>query len=152
MKKMFPWIITIMLSITLIVLAVFVLSNSNGKNDAQTAATVKVKPHMSADEIVEVTSEITGIKTNLADPDYIISVAFSIQLSDKKAKEEFDKIKDIKIKPIIIKTLADTNPDTLNGSKGREQFTSKLMDLVNESITTGKVVQIDIADVLVAGI
>ncbi|MGG3279706.1 flagellar basal body-associated FliL family protein [Paenibacillus solani] len=151
MKKMLPWLITILLSITLIVVAIVLLSDKflgdNSKNQA-TAAAAK----LSANEIVSMSSEITGIKTNLADPYHIASMAFAFQLNDKKAKEEFDKIKEIKIRPIIIKTLADTKPELLNDSKGREQFIAKLQNLINKSLTSGQLIQIDITDILIAEI
>ncbi|MGG4341650.1 flagellar basal body-associated FliL family protein [Paenibacillus lautus] len=154
MKKMLPWLITILLSITLIVVAIFLLSDKllgdNGKSQASANAAALSK--LSADEIVKMTSEITGIKTNLADPEYIAQMAFAFQLSDKKAKEEFDKIKEIKIKPIIIKTLADTKPELLNDSKGREQFIGKLQNLINKSVTSGQLIQIEMTEVMIVGI
>ncbi|ANY75497.1 flagellar basal body-associated FliL family protein [Paenibacillus ihbetae] len=153
MKKMLPWLITILLSITLIVLAIFLLSDKLTEEPKTASASDEpAAVNLSADEIVEMTSEITGIKTNLADPQYIAQMAFAFQLSDKKAKAEFDKIKEIKIKPIIIKTLADTKPELLNDSKGREQFTAKLQNLINKSLTSGRLIQIDMTDVLIAGI
>ncbi|WP_127592516.1 flagellar basal body-associated FliL family protein [Paenibacillus lautus] len=154
MKKMLPWLVTILLSITLIVLAIFLLSDKllgdNGKSQA--SANAAALPKLSADEIVAMTSEIDGIKTNLADPNYIAQMSFAFQLSDKKAKEEFEKIKNIKIKPIIIKTLADTKPELLNDSKGREQFNAKLVNLVNKSLTSGRLIQIEMTDVIVTEI
>ncbi|WP_098747040.1 flagellar basal body-associated FliL family protein [Paenibacillus sp. EZ-K15] len=154
MKKMLPWLVTILLSITLIVVAIFLLSDKllgdNGKS--QVSANAAALSKLSADEIVKMTSEITGIKTNLADPEYIAQMAFAFQLNDKKAKEEFDKIKEIKIKPIIIKTLADTKPELLNDSKGREQFIGKLQNLINKSLTSGQLIQIEMTDVMIVGI
>lgn len=154
MKKMLPWLITILLSITLIVVAIFLLSDKllgdNSKSQASANATALSK--LSADEIVKMTSEITGIKTNLADPEHIAQMAFAFQLNDKKAKEEFDKIKEIKIKPIIIKTLADTKPELLNDSKGREQFIAKLQNLINKSLTSGQLIQIEMTEVMIVGI
>ncbi|MCT1398613.1 flagellar basal body-associated FliL family protein [Paenibacillus sp. p3-SID867] len=154
MKKMLPWLITILLSITLIVLAIFLLSDKllgdNGKSQA--SANAAALPKYSADEIVNMTSEITGIKTNLADPEFVAQMAFAFQLNDKKAKEEFDKIKEIKIKPIIIKTLADTKPELLNDSKGREQFIAKLQNLINKSLTSGTLIQIEMTEVMIVGI
>ena len=69
-----------------------------------------------------------------------------------KAKEEFDKIKEIKIKPIIIKTLADTKPELLNDSKGREQFIAKSQNLINKSLTSGTLIQIEMTEVMIVGI
>lgn len=81
MKKMLPWLITILLSITLIVLAIFLLSNKLvGDNEKDTASgNGSALSKMSADEIVKMTSEITGIKTNIADPGYIAQMAFAFR-------------------------------------------------------------------------
>ncbi|WP_422657288.1 flagellar basal body-associated FliL family protein [Paenibacillus sp. EC2-1] len=150
MKKMLPWLITIMLSITLIVLAVFLLSDKLvGKNEKDVSAAPAPSHNLSADQIVEMTSEISDVTTNLADPDYIAKMSFSFQLNDKKAKEDFDKIKEIKIKPIIIKALVDTKPESFKDSKSTEQFTSKLLDQINGALSSGKVHQIEITNKLV---
>ncbi|MEC0373028.1 flagellar basal body-associated FliL family protein [Paenibacillus chibensis] len=148
MKKMLPWLITILLAITLIVVAVVLLAPSMfGKtiNTNTAAQAIEVKK-LSADELVEMTSEITDIKTNLADQDYIVLMNFAFQLSDKKSKAEFDKIKEFKIKPIIIKTLADTKPDELRGSGGKDQLSAKLINLINKTLTEGKLTQIEITN------
>lgn len=150
MKKMLPWLITILLSITLIVLAVFLLSDKLlGNDEKDVSAAPAQTPVLSADQIVEVSSEINQVKTNLANPDYIALMSFSFQLKDKKAKEDFDKIKEIKIKPIIIKTLGDTKPENLKDSKVTEQFTSKLLEQINKALPNGQVIQIEITDKIV---
>ncbi|MGN7356018.1 flagellar basal body-associated FliL family protein [Paenibacillus sp. SAF-054] len=151
MKKMLPWLITILLAITLIVVAVVLLTPQLlGKDDTpNTAAQTIEVPKLSADELVEMTSEIKEIKTNLSDQDYIVLMNFAFQLNDKKSKEEFDKIKEFKIKPIIIKTLADTKPDELKGSKGKDQLSAKLINLINKTLTRGKLAQIEITDFVV---
>ncbi|AJS59162.1 flagellar basal body-associated FliL family protein [Paenibacillus sp. IHBB 10380] len=149
MKKMLPWLITILLAITLIVVAAFLLLPGvfgNDKNNVPAAVQSVDTRHMSADEIVEVTSEITDIKTNLVDLEYIVLMNFAFQLDTAKSKEEFDKIKEIKIKPIILKTLADTKPEDLKGANGKDQFSAKLINLINKTLTTGKLTQIDITN------
>lgn len=150
MKKMLPWLITILLSITLIVLAVFLLSDKLlGSNDNDVSAAPAPAQKLSADQIVEVSSEINQVTTNLADPDFIAKMSFSFQLNDKKAKEDFDKIKELKIKPIIIKALGDTKPENFKDSKVTDQFISKLVDQINHAIPNGRVVQIEITDKIV---
>ena len=106
--------------------------------------------HLTADELVELTTEIKGIKTNLADPDYIVSINFAFQLDTAKAKEEFEKIKEIKIKPLIIKALADTKPEDLNGADGKDQLSSKLVNLINKTLTEGKLTQIEVTNFILA--
>jgi flagellar protein FliL len=149
MKKMLPWLITILLAITLIVLAAFLLMGKffPGDTNEVNAAVENVEAkHLTADEIVELTSEITDIKTNLADPDYLVMIDFAFQLDSATAKEEFEKIKEIKIKPIIIKTLADTNPEQLNGAQGKDQLNSKLVNLINKTLTEGKLTEVEMTD------
>lgn len=138
MKKMLPWLATSLLAITLIVVVVFVfMQGQNGnKIDTHTAAAAEKK--MTADEIVAVSSELGEIKTNLADIDHIVVVSFSFKLSDKKAKEDFEKIKEITVKPIIIQTFADTKSDELATAKGRIQFNKKLTELINVALPEGK--------------
>ncbi|MET3207704.1 UNVERIFIED_CONTAM: flagellar FliL protein [Paenibacillus sp. PvR008] len=157
MKKMLPWLITILLAITLIAGAAFVLVPAlSGKKSEATpnaqAAQAEQLPRLSADELVEVSSEITGIKTNLADADYIVQMNLSFQLNDAKAKESFEKIKDISIKPIVIQLLADTKPDELRTAKGRDQFSDKLTDLINKSLPEGHLGNAKITDFLLAAI
>ncbi|TKH43140.1 flagellar basal body protein FliL [Paenibacillus terrae] len=157
MKKMLPWLITILLAITLIAGAAFVLIPAlSGKKSEATpnaqAAQAEQLPRLSADELVEVSSEITGIKTNLADADYIVQMNLSFQLNDAKAKESFEKIKDISIKPIVIQLLADTKPDELRTAKGRDQFSDKLTDLINKSLPEGHLGNAKITDFLLASI
>lgn len=147
MKKMMPWLITILLAITLIVLAAFLLMANlfdDDKDEVSTAVNSVETRHLSADQIVEMTSEITEIKTNLSDPDYIVLMNFAFQLDTKKSKEEFDKIKNIKITPIILKALADTKPEDLKGANGKDQLSAKLINLINKTLTEGKLTQIEI--------
>ncbi|RCX21301.1 flagellar FliL protein [Fontibacillus phaseoli] len=149
MKKMAPWLITIMLSITLIVLAAFLLINQmsapSGGGEVQAADNSEaVLKHLTADEIVKVTSTIDDIKTNLSDPNYVVVMNFAFQLDKETSKEAFDKIKDFKVKPIIIKTLADTKPEDLTGAKGKDNLSSKLTNLINKTLPEGKLIQIDI--------
>ncbi|AWB44303.1 flagellar basal body protein FliL [Paenibacillus sp. CAA11] len=151
MKKMAPWLITILLSITLIVLAAFlVMNNMNNKNNANTTTnntnTEAVVKKLTAEEIVKVTSVIEGIKTNLSDPSYLVKMDFAFQLNDEKAKEAFDQIAVYKVKPIIIKTLADSKPEELNGAKGKDQLCAKLLDQINKILPEGNVIQVEITD------
>lgn len=150
MKKMLPWLITILLAITLIVVAAFLLMNkwfSDDTGNAVNNVTQQVETKkLTADEIVELTSEITDIKTNLADPDYIVLINFAFQLDTATAKEDFEKIKDIKIKPLIIKTLADVKPQDLNGAAGKDQLCSKLLNQINKTLPEGKLTQVEITN------
>ncbi|WHX51098.1 flagellar basal body-associated FliL family protein [Paenibacillus woosongensis] len=157
MKKMAPWLITMLLAITLIVMAAFLLVNQmtkpNSGNEVNTAVQNVGQPaQLSADELVKVTSSMDGIKTNLSDPNYVVVMNFAFQLDRESSKESFDKIKDFKIKPIIIKTLADTKPEDLIGAKGKDNLSTKLLNLINTSLPEGKLIQIDITEFIMQAI
>ncbi|AIQ47855.1 flagellar basal body protein FliL [Paenibacillus sp. FSL R7-0273] len=155
MKKMLPWLITILLAITLIVVAAFLLMDRifpSDVNDVNAAVQNMEVERLSADEIVELSTEITDIKTNLADPDYIVLINFAFQLNTVKAKEDFEKIKDLKIKPLLIKTLADTKPEELNGANGKDQLSSKLVNLINKTLTEGKLTQVEVTNFIMTSI
>ncbi|AIQ53324.1 flagellar basal body-associated FliL family protein [Paenibacillus sp. FSL R7-0331] len=155
MKKMLPWLITILLAITLILVAAFLLMDRifpSDVNDVNAAVQNMEVERLSADEIVELSSEITDIKTNLADTDYIVLINFAFQLDTVKAKEDFEKIKDLKIKPLLIKTLADTKPEELNGANGKDQLSSKLVNLINKTLTEGKLTQVEVTNFIMTSI
>ncbi|MNP67820.1 flagellar basal body-associated protein FliL [compost metagenome] len=101
---------------------------------------------------MKVTSTLDDIKTNLSEPDYVVVIDFAFQLDNEVSKEAFDKIKDYKIKPIIIKTLADTKPEELTGALGKDNLSSKLLNLINKSLPEGKLIQIDITDFIMTTI
>ncbi|AIQ18990.1 MULTISPECIES: flagellar basal body-associated FliL family protein [Paenibacillus] len=155
MKKMMPWLITILLAVTLIVVAAFLLMDKifpSDANDVKAAVQNVETNRMSADQIVELTAQITDIKTNLADPDYILSVDIAFQLDTAKSKEEFEKIKAIKITPLIIKAIADTKPEDLNGASGKDQISSKLVNIINKNLTEGSITQIEFTKFIMASI
>lgn len=150
MKRMLPWLITVLLAITLIIVAAFLLMNymskdSQGSKVESAISDVETKK-LSADEIVAVSSEMTDIMTNLADSNTIVKLSLSFQLDSKKTKESFDKIKDITMKPIVIKTLADFKPEDLKGAQGKDQLSAKLMNLINAQMPTGKLIKIEVTD------
>ena len=157
MKKMLPWLITILLAITLIALvAVFLFTQFFNDTDKEPSAenakesVEKVEPKkISASERVEVTAEITDIRTNLLDTDYIAVMNFAFQLDGKKAKEEFEKIKDIQIKPIIIRTLSDMTEEQLKGSKGKDELNAKLFNLINPELPHGKLTKVEITNFII---
>ncbi|MEK3905209.1 MULTISPECIES: flagellar basal body-associated FliL family protein [unclassified Paenibacillus] len=153
MKKMLPWLITILLAVTLIVVAAFLLMDKffPGDGNAVNKAVQNVETKkMTADQIVEMTAEIKDIKTNLADPDYILSVDIALQLDSASSKEEFEKIKSIKITPLIIKAIADAKPEELNGASGKDQFSSKLVNIINKNLTEGSITQIEFTKFILA--
>ncbi|ANS74007.1 flagellar basal body protein FliL [Paenibacillus yonginensis] len=154
MKKMFPWLITMLLSITLIALAAFLIvkpGTSPAGGDASAKKT-EAAHKLSADEIVKLTSVIDGIKTNLSDPSYILSINFAFQLNNEKAKAAFDKVAEYKVKPIIIKTLAEKKPEELTGAKGKDQLCTELLNKIDQVLPEGSLSQIEVTDFVMSAI
>lgn len=155
MKKMLPWIITIFLSITLIAVVSVILYNQffseQGNKGDQANKPVAVKV-LTADERVNLTSELKDYRRNLKDPNYIVIMNFAFQLDSKKTKEDFDKIVDIEIKPIISRTLADMMPEDLEGSAGEDMLESKLLNLINPMLPKGKLVKVEITEYMISQI
>ncbi|MDQ0059669.1 flagellar basal body-associated FliL family protein [Paenibacillus harenae] len=153
MKKMMPWLITILLSITLIAIVAVILFKSF-LTDSETEAAnkpVEVKV-LSASERVEVTSELKEFRRNLLDPEYVVILSFAFQLDSKKAKEDFDKIMEIEVRPIINRAVADMTADELSGSKGEDALESKLLNLINPILAKGKLVKVEITNFTIAEI
>ncbi|REE94424.1 flagellar FliL protein [Paenibacillus taihuensis] len=157
MKKLLPWLISILLAITLIAIVAVILLNSIMGDDkskdpagqaAHNAATVETKK-LSADDRVELTSVIADIKTNLSDPDYIAVLGLAFQLDKKSTKEDFEKIKDIQIKPIIIRTLSDMKEQEITGSAGKDLLCAKLLNLINPELPDGKLIKVEVTNFIV---
>ncbi|WP_168122245.1 flagellar basal body-associated FliL family protein [Paenibacillus sp. HB172176] len=152
MKKMLPWLITILLSITLIAIVSIILFRSffnDPANETAENAKVEVK-ELSADERVEETSILKDFRRNIQDSDYVVIMSFAFQLDSKKTKENFDKLLDIEIKPIISRTLADVSQEDLEGSKGEDALESKLLNLINPVIPNdGKLLKVEITDFII---
>lgn len=154
MKKMLPWLVSLLLAITLIVsVGVYAWNqflNGSGSKDpeAQAAESVKnveAKP-LTADELLKVTSELTDIKTNIADTSYVVVTGFIFQLDSEKSKVEFDKIKDIVVRPIVNRALWVMKPEELQGTKGKDQLYAGLINSINAVLTEGKVTKVELKD------
>jgi flagellar FliL protein len=154
MKKMLPWLVSLLLAITLIVsVGIYVWNqylSGSGTNDPsqqvqESVKNVKADP-MSADEMIEVASELTDIKTNIADTSYVVIMSFAFQLDSKKAKEEFDKIKEIQAKPIINRELWEMKPEELEGTKGKDALCARLINEINKVLPEGKLTKVEIKD------
>ena len=158
MKRMLPWLITILLAITLIVVAAFFiydrLFNDSGSDSGEIDRIVEqVEPEkLTADERVEMTAEIQDIRTNLLDTNYVVVMSLAFRLDSKKAKEEFEKIKDISIKPIIIRTLSDMTEEELRGSKGKDELNARLFNLINPELTHGRLTKVEITNFIITRI
>jgi flagellar FliL protein len=156
---MLPWLITILLAITLIIVAAFfiydrVFNDSGGDSAGEADRIVdQVEAEkLSADERVATTAELQDIRTNLLDTDYIVVMSFAFRLDSKKAKEEFEKIKDISIKPIVIRTVSDMTEEQLRGSKGKDELSAKLFNLINPELTHGRLTRVEITNFIITRI
>ncbi len=161
MKKMLPWLVSLLLAITLIAIVVIyfwstMFSDDKSKDPEQQAKesveNVQAQPPMSADETVKVTSELTDIKTNLSDRDYIAILSFAFTLDSTDAKEEFEKIKNIKIKPIVIRAIGEMTPDEISSAKGKDQLTAGLINSVNAALSDGRLTKVEITDFVISPI
>ncbi|TLS49840.1 flagellar basal body protein FliL [Paenibacillus antri] len=145
MKKMLPWIIVILLAVTLIVGAAFVLWNSfkeSSPSDPRAAAREQADQteteHVSAEKLAEMTFAIDDVITNLSDPAYFVSASFTFEMDSVDAKHEFELLS-YKMKDVINTTLTDMAPNEVQGSAGIDAISSALLNKTNELLHKGKV-------------
>lgn len=146
MKKMLPWLIVALLSVTLIVGAAFVLWNGFLRDavpdDPRVAARERAgqvdTEYISAQKLAGMTFAIDDIMTNLSDPSYFVNASFTFELDSVKAKEEFELLS-YKVRDVINTTLADIDPADARGSAGIDAITSRLLNRTNELLYVGKV-------------
>ncbi|OXM84676.1 flagellar basal body-associated FliL family protein [Paenibacillus rigui] len=151
-SRIFLLVVAILIAITLILTAAFVLwnymdkANQDPQEQAQSSANqVKAAKKLSPDETKANTVIMKDILTNLATSNRFIKASFAVELENPKAKDEFEKL-DFKMKAIIVQTLADMTPEQVQGSKGFDNLTSILMNKMNPLLTAGKIKQIWITD------
>jgi flagellar protein FliL len=147
-NKMLQWLIMILIAITLIVLAGFVLWDymdrkampaDPNQQAIQSVENVKAQKR-SAEAVKNSTVEIQDIMTNLSTKD-IVKLSLAFEMDGEKSKKEFELL-DFKVKAVIYQTLADTTPDQIRGSKGQDQLSATLINKINPLLTQGKVKQI----------
>lgn len=154
-KKMLPWVIMILVVVTLIVAAAFLIWDklfSDPANDPnveaqQEAETVEGKK-MSAEEIKELSYEINDVLTNLSTGEFI-KISFTFELNNENAKEEFTLL-EFRIRAIIIQTLADLSPEDISGSKGNDYISATLLNKINQVLDKGKVRQVNITGLVIS--
>ena len=91
----------------------------------------------SIDEIIKYSSEIPEITTNLKNGDFI-KISYTIQTSNKKAKEELDK-RDFQVKNLIIQQLAQMDSEQLKQKDSITILEKTLKDKLNGIMQDGKV-------------
>lgn len=149
--------IIILVSITLLVGAAVVVwvffingdNNIDPEKQAQLDANNAEVRHLSADEVVAVTSVLDSVTTNLADRNHIVNISLVFQLENEATFLEFEKIKDISIKPVVLKLLHATEPEDLFSVNGFDNLTTQLMIEINPILQEGKLVKIQVANFVI---
>lgn len=152
-NKMLQWLIMILIAITLIALASFILwdyldnrNQSSDPADIAASSVENVKPKkMTAQEVKDYTVELKDITTNLTGKNYV-KVSFAFLMENKKAKEEFELLT-TRVRAIILQTLADMSPEQASGSKGQDLISTTLINKINPILSKGKLVRVDITDI-----
>lgn len=154
-NKMLQWLIMILIAITLIALASFILweyldSRSQPTDPLEKAASsvddVKGKK-MTAQQEKDYSVEIKDITTNLAGKNYI-KISFSFLLDNGKAKDEFVLLT-ARVRAIIIQTLSDLTAEQASGPKGQDLISTTLINKMNPILSKGKLVRVDITDITI---
>lgn len=156
-KKMLPWLIIVLVAISLITVAAFILWEYVIKDplpaDASAHARNSVEgeePEMlSAEEISHLTVKIEKVTTNLSNINTVIQISFAFQLSTEKAKAEFELLQH-KASAAIIQTLSDTTREEIQGSKGQDALIAKLMNSINPILQEGVISKIDITEFILS--
>ncbi|ALS21642.1 flagellar basal body-associated FliL family protein [Paenibacillus naphthalenovorans] len=154
-SKIFIMVVAVLIAITLILTAAFILWNYMDKANGtlrdqaqQSASEVKSGKKLTPDEVRDNTFSMKDVLTNLSGGNNkFIKVSFAFELENKKAREEFEKL-ETQMKAIVIQTLADMTPDQVSGSKGFDNLTSALMNKMNPLLQQGKLNQILITDIV----
>lgn len=155
-NKALQWLIMILIAITLIALASFVLYEMmlrNGlQNDPAAAATGSVEnvqpKKLTAEQIKDYTYEMKDITTNLVGSDYI-KISFAFLLDSAKARNEFELLQ-TRVRAIVLQTLADMTAEQVSGSKGMDLIGTTLINKINPILSKGKLTQVDITDFNIA--
>ncbi len=150
-------VVIILVCVTLLVCAaaivwMFVINKDNLLNTAGQAANLAAQTEarrLTAEEIVARTSVLDNVTTNLADKNHVVSISLAFQLDNERAYSEFETLKPLKIKPIVLKLLHTTHPDELFEENGFDNLAAQLMNEINPLLTLGKITQIDITSFVV---
>lgn len=155
-KKMLPWLVMILIAITLITIAAFVLwdliikepkSDDPSENAQRIADEVEPKD-LSAKERVALTYDMETITTNLSDINYVVRLSFSFLLDNEKAKEEMELIVP-QVNDIIGNILSDTAPKQIEGSAGKDLLKATIINKINPILNDGKLMEVIIRDFII---
>jgi len=157
MKRMWPWLVSLLLAISLIAVVVVILWNSQNGGFGLNPGNRELSQSepLTADELLDVTSELTDIRTNIADPDYVVVIDLSFRLDSKQAREAFDKIKDVEIRPIVNKALWQMSREELSSLAGKDKLVSEIINAINPvlaTLTKGKLTKVEITNFIMTPI
>lgn len=146
MKKMLPWILVLVLSVTLIAWSAFILwdkfqhsSTPTDPRDATKKIDQAVKEEqIPANERAELSVPVDDVIVNLADPAFFVNVSFTFEMDSPEAKQEFVFL-NYKMKDEINTTLMDMMPENIRGSKGIDTLATTLLQRTNELLQEGTV-------------
>lgn len=153
-SKVFMMITAVLIAITLILTAAFILwnymdSSADPRTQAQHSTMyVESGPEPEASKSKENTVLMESIQTNLAGQGFI-QISFAFELENKKAKEEFELI-DFKMKALVIQSLAEMSGEQISGAQGIDALTSALMNKMNPLLTKGKLRQIYVTNKIIS--
>ncbi|WP_274361634.1 flagellar basal body-associated FliL family protein [Paenibacillus thermotolerans] len=153
---MLPWLIVILLAVTLIVGAAFVLWNQfqrestpqDPREAAKESANMAEAEYVSAEKLKDMTFAIDDVIANLSDQSYFVNASFTFELDSKEAKTEFEMIQ-FKVKDVINTTLSDLKPEQVKGSAGIDNMSSVLINRTNELLHKGKVRHVYVTKLIV---
>lgn len=155
MKKMLPWILVIILTVTLMAWSAFILWNhfaTSAPTDPRDASkkidTPVEEEQIPANERAEMSFSIEDMIVNLASPSHFVNVSMTFELSSVEAKQEMSLLS-FKVKNEINTTLMDTMPDDIRGSKGIDALSATLITRINELLKDGKVRSVYITKLII---
>lgn len=94
----------------------------------------------SIDDVIKASVDVTDIKTNLKNNNYI-SISFKIQMDSKKAAAELQK-RDFQVRDIIIKRLSDMSAQDFEGTQGLSTLETDIAKQIDQLMENGHVVKI----------
>lgn len=155
LKKMLPWVIMIFVVITLIVVSAFLLWDklfsdpaADVNKEAQNSVEKVEGEKLSAQEIKDLSFEITDVLTNLSTGDFV-KVSITFVMSNENAREEIELLS-FKVRHLINNTLADLKPEDVRGSKGYDMISATLMNKINQVLDEGKVREVNITSFVIS--
>lgn len=139
-NKLFSMALILLIAITLLGTATFVLWQTYIKPAAVEGSAAAEEKPKTIDEILELTVSTEEIVTNLYTGDFI-QVQFNLQADSKHAKEELEK-RMYQVQSVIIKTLSSMTPDDVNGAEGLNTMETNIIQELNGILQNGRVVKV----------